>query len=50
VARYRFRDNWTLKLELNNLLDSEVEWTQGGETTRRFSPGIEIGVGLQFRM
>ena len=50
VARYRFRENWTLKLELNNLLDSQVEWTQGGETTRRFSPGLEVGVGLQFRM
>ena len=50
VARYRFRDNWTLKLELENLLDSSVEWTQGNETNRRFKPGMNIKVGLQFRL
>ncbi|MDZ7764801.1 MAG: TonB-dependent receptor [Melioribacteraceae bacterium] len=50
VARYRFRDNWTLKLELENLLDSSVEWSQGNKINRSFKPGMNIKVGLQFRM
>ncbi|MDZ7789887.1 MAG: TonB-dependent receptor [Xanthomonadales bacterium] len=46
VARYRFRDHWTLKLELNNLLDSPVEWTQGEKVTRRYKVGRDISLGL----
>jgi len=48
VGRYRFRDHWTLKLELNNLLDSPVEWTQGEEVTRRYKDGRGISLGLDF--
>jgi len=50
TAKYRFRDAWSIKLELENLLDSDVEFTQGEETTRLFKPGIKIGLGIEFRM
>lgn len=48
TTKYRFGDRWTLKLELENLLNSEVEFTQGGKTTRIFKPGIEIGLGIEY--
>lgn len=50
TARYRFRDAWSIKLELENLLDSEVEFTQGEQTTRLFKPGVKIGLGIEFRL
>ncbi|MDT8448713.1 MAG: hypothetical protein RQ847_00940, partial [Wenzhouxiangellaceae bacterium] len=50
VARYRFLDHWSVKLELENLLDSEVEFTQGGKTTRIFKPGMKIGLSIEFRL
>ncbi len=50
VAKYRHGERWTVKLELENLLDSTVEFTQGDETSRIFKPGISIGLGLDFRL
>jgi len=50
VARYKFKDYWSVKLELENILDSEVEFTQGGLPTRTFKPGVTIGLGLQFAL
>lgn len=50
VARYRFCDQWTLKLELENILDSSVEWSQGDQINRRFKPGMNLKLGLQFRL
>lgn len=50
VAKYRTRGNWSFKLELENLLDSSVEFTQGDETTRLFKPGVKIGLGVEFKL
>ena len=48
VASYTFRDRWSVQLELQNILDSEVEFTQGGFTTQIYKPGVTVGFGLQF--
>ena len=50
TAKYRFRDRWTLKFGLENLLDSSIKFTQGSETTRTYKPGIKIGLGIDFRL
>ncbi|MEM1080552.1 MAG: TonB-dependent receptor [Pseudomonadota bacterium] len=50
VARYNFKDYWSVKLELENILDSKIEFTQGGLPTRTFKPGVTIGLGLQFSL
>ncbi|MDT8408914.1 MAG: TonB-dependent receptor [Wenzhouxiangellaceae bacterium] len=50
TAKYQLRDHWTFKLGLENLLDSEIEFTQGSETTRIFKPGVKIGLGLEFEL
>jgi len=50
TAKYRFRDRWTFKLGLENLLNSTIRFTQGTETTRVFKPGLKISVGLDFRL
>lgn len=40
--------DWTLKVRLRNLLDPSVEYTQGGETTREYKRGREIGLVLEW--
>jgi len=50
TAKYRFRDRWTLKLGLENLLNSEVKFTQGNENTRIFKPGLGISLGIDLRL
>jgi outer membrane receptor protein involved in Fe transport len=41
-------ESWKLKLKLKNLLDPDVELTQGNEITRRYSAGREFSVAAQF--
>jgi hypothetical protein len=48
VYKRRVRDNWQLTLKLKNLLDPNVEYTQGDETTRVFKRGREVSLGLQW--
>lgn len=48
VYRYRFADHWRFSLKLDNLLDSEVKFTQGDRTTRQYRKGREISLGLQW--
>jgi outer membrane receptor protein involved in Fe transport len=48
VYKRRFGDNWRFTLRLRNLLDPNVEFTQGEETTRILKLGREIDVGLQW--
>jgi len=40
---------WKLKIKLKNLLDPDIELTQGKETTRKFSLGREFSIAAQFR-
>lgn len=49
VMKYRAGEHWSFKLELENLLDSTVRFTQGDETTRRYKPGMKIGAGIEYR-
>jgi outer membrane receptor protein involved in Fe transport len=50
VYKYKFADNWTFSAKLKNLLNPEVEYTQGNEVTRRYEKGrdISLGLGLSF--
>jgi hypothetical protein len=48
VYKRRFKDDWRLSLKFKNLLDAEVEFTQGTETTRLFKPGREVSLGVSW--
>ena len=39
---------WQFKLKLQNILDDEVQFTQGDRTTRVFAPGRELSVGVEY--
>ncbi len=42
-------DGWKAKLRLRNLLDSGVDFTQGGESTRRFKKGREAAISVEWK-
>ena len=46
--KFRFRDHWTLGLSAENLLDPDVQFTQGEETTRLFKRGRKFGLSLSY--
>ncbi|MDT8319287.1 MAG: TonB-dependent receptor [Xanthomonadales bacterium] len=48
VFKRRFAEDWRFVLKLKNLLDPEVEFVQGQETTRAFKLGREASVELQW--
>lgn len=48
VYRRRFADDWRFTMKLKNLLDPDVEFTQGEETTRIFQHGRELSFELQW--
>ena len=48
VYKRRFAEDWRFVLKLKNLLDPEVEFVQGQETTRAFKLGREASVELQW--
>lgn len=47
-VRYKwyFSDNWQFRVKLQNLLDSETEFTQGGQTFRKYKTGRTLEVGF----
>ena len=47
VVRYNL-DDWVFRMNLRNLFNDETEFTQGAETTRLFTRGRELGVGVQY--
>jgi len=47
--RYRWSDALDLNLEVENLLDEEVERTQGDQVLEGFNPGVDVTVGLDYR-
>ncbi len=47
VVRYSL-DDWVFRLNARNLLNDEVQFTQGTETARLFTRGREISLGVQF--
>ena len=44
----RIAEGWKLRLRLRNLLDPAVEYTQGGEISRRYRKGREVAVNLEW--
>lgn len=48
VVRYGF-DNWTLRMNLKNLLNDSLIFSQGDEITRSFTRGREVNLGVQYR-
>ena len=49
VYRYAFSDSLTLRAKLENLLDDEVEYTQGGQIFQVYNRGPSIQVGLDWQ-
>ncbi len=47
VVRYSF-DDWVFRLNMRNLLNDEVEFTQGPETTRLFTRGRQVSLGVRY--
>ena len=48
TARYQFAPEWNVAFKLKNILDQAVEFTQDGQLTRRYSPGIEAGFSIEW--
>jgi len=48
VYKRRFAGDWRFALKLKNLLDPDVEYTQGQETTRIFKLGREVSLELEW--
>jgi outer membrane receptor protein involved in Fe transport len=40
---------WKLRFTAKNLLDEDIEFTQGGEIYRRYKEGISVSLGLSKR-
>ncbi len=49
VYSHNFAPDWAWKLRLRNLLDPNVEYSQGGLVTREFKRGREVLVTLEWR-
>ncbi len=48
VYKRHFADQWRFTVKLKNLLDPDVKFTQGQETTRIFKRGRELSLELQW--
>ena len=47
--KYTLSENFTISAKLKNLLDSEVERTQGGNVFRQYKKGLEFSAGLDWK-
>lgn len=50
VYAHKFADQWKFKFRVRNLLDADVEITQGDKTRRQFSVGREYTVALEWSL
>jgi len=41
-------ESWKVEASLGNILNSEVEWLQGGRVFRAFESGIDAGLGVKY--
>lgn len=48
IAQQPLGGAWSLKLAAENVLDSAVEFTQGGSLLRRYSPGRSVSLGVSW--
>ena len=46
--KYQFTDNFLLKASAENLLNEEVEFTQGGEIFQSYKEGVEFKLGIDW--
>ncbi len=49
VYRFNISDALTLKAKLENLLDDEIEYTQGGQTFQTYNRGQTLQLGLDWQ-
>jgi hypothetical protein len=48
-ARKFWDDEWTFKVRLRNLLDPDVQFTQGSEVTRDYKRGRGVVLTLEWK-
>jgi len=48
VYRYSLSDTFTFRVKLENLLDSELEFTQGGNIFQSYKRGYEVKAGFDW--
>lgn len=48
VVRYSL-DDWVFRMNLRNLFNDEVQFSQGSELTRLFTRGRELSLGVQYQ-
>lgn len=48
VYRYDMNDDFSFRAKLSNLLDDDVEFTQGGQTFLGYKRGVEFQLGLDW--
>jgi outer membrane receptor protein involved in Fe transport len=46
--KYYFADDWQFDLSAKNLLNDEIEYTQGGQTWREYKTGRVYEVGFNW--
>jgi TonB-dependent receptor len=46
--RYEHSDTVTFRVKTKNLLDSDVEFTQGGQTFQQYNRGVELEAGVDW--
>lgn len=46
--RYEHSDAFTFRVKAKNLLDSDVEFTQGGQTFQQYNRGVELEAGVDW--
>ncbi|QIB67236.1 TonB-dependent receptor [Kineobactrum salinum] len=49
VYRYSLSDSFTFRAKLENILDSEVEFTQGGNVFQKYKRGFEVKAGFDWQ-
>jgi outer membrane receptor protein involved in Fe transport len=46
--RYALSEGWSIGLKAKNLLDEQVQFTQGGGVVRGYKPGVEAGISIEW--
>ena len=48
MTSWVFSERWKMKIQARNLLDPDVNYTQGGLTTLRYRRGREFSLGMEW--
>ena len=49
VYRYDFSDALTLRAKIENILNAEVEYTQGGQVFQRYEKGLAAQIAFDYQ-